>query len=109
MHMELAIASASKGGKVAIFTENLQRADMLAHDAEEITPNESVEKVTRANGRRALHFHGGGSIRFISVNQSARGLSLDRAFLPRGTSEDVRAAIIPALATSREAAFPGYY
>lgn len=109
LQKDAAIETASQGGKVAIFAENLRWADMLALDVEELTPSESLEKVSRANGRRALHFHGGGSIRFISVNQSARGLSLDRAFVPRGISEDVLAAVIPALATSRVSAFPAYY
>lgn len=93
---------------MAIFAKDLRRAELLAHDVEEVLPSENVEKVSRANGRRAIHLHGGGSIRFISTNQSARGLSLDRAFVPIGTDQDTLADIIPSLCTSQEGVLTGY-
>lgn len=107
-HINVAIASAAQGGKVAIFAHNLQRAEQLAHDVEEVLPGENVEKVYRANGRRAIHLHGGGSIRFISINQSARGLSLDRVFVPIGIDQVILADIVPSLCTSQEGVLTGY-
>lgn len=108
-HMEVAISSAAQGGKVAIFAENLRQSEQLAHDVEELVPSEYVEKVSRANGRRAIHLHGGGSIRFIPTQQSAgRGLSLDRAYLPITTDRDTLAAIIPSLCTSQDGVLTGY-
>ena len=108
-HLEVAITSAYHGGAVAIFTENLHCADKLAGDAEEAAPSESVEKICRANGRRAIYFGSGGSIRFISIRQSARGLSLDRAFVPIGIDQDTLADVVPALCTSQEGVLTGYY
>lgn len=107
-HMNVAMASAAQGGKVAVFAQNLERAEQLAHDFEEALPSENVEKVSRVNGRRAIYFHGGGSIRFISTNQSARGLSLDRAFVPIPTDQGILAAIVPGLCTSQEGVLTGY-
>lgn len=107
-HIEVAIASAAQGGKVAIFAKDLRRAEQLAHDVEEVLPGENVDKVSRINGRRAIYFHGGGSIRFISTRQSARGLSLDRAFVPITTDQDTLADIVPSLATSAEGVLIGY-
>lgn len=107
-HMHVAISSAAAGGAVAIFAKNLQHAEQLAHDVEEVMPREYAEKIFRANGRRAIHLHGGGSIRFISTRQSARGLSLDRAFVPIGTDQDTLTDIVPSLCTSQEGVLTGY-
>lgn len=107
-HMLVAIASAAQGGAVAIYAENLHLVDGLAKQAEEVLPSENVEKVSRSNGRRAIYFHGGGSIRFISLRQSSRGLSLDRVFVPVGTDRKFLEDIIPSLATSSEGVLTGY-
>lgn len=108
-HMNVSISAAARGDKVAILTENLHCADGLAMDIEELLPSEYVEKISRANGRRAIYFHGGGNIHFISLRQSARGMSLDRVFVPIGTPKDVLADIIPALAASSDGVLTGYY
>jgi Cft2 family RNA processing exonuclease len=107
-HINVAIASAAQGGAVAIFAENLNRAQELLSDVEDVLPRENVEKVSRLNGKHAIYLHGGGSIRFISTRQSARGLSLDRAFVPITTDRDTLAAIIPSLCTSQEGVLTGY-
>jgi hypothetical protein len=107
-HINVAISAASRGDKVAIFTENLQRAEMLAHDVEEAMPSEYLEKVCRANGRRAILFHGAGSIRFMSTKQSGRGMSLDRVFVPVGTDRKFLEDVVPCLATSPEGVLTDY-
>ena len=107
-HMHVAISSAAAGGAVAIFAKNLQHAEQLAHDVEGVVPEEYAEKIIRANGRRVIHLHGGGSIRFISTRQSARGLSLDRVFVPIGTDDTTLADIVPSLCTSEDGVLTGY-
>jgi hypothetical protein len=100
--------SAAQGGAVAIFAENLNQAQRLLSDVENVLPSDSVEKISRVNGRHAIYLHGGGSIRFISTRQSARGLSLDRAFVPITTDGDTLADILPSLCASQEGVLTGY-
>lgn len=107
-HICTAIASAAQGGRVAIFAENLERAQHLLSEVEDVLPTENVEKVSRVNGRHAIYLHGGGSIRFISSRQSHRGLSLDRAFVPIPTDQNTLADIVPALCASQEGVLIGY-
>jgi hypothetical protein len=107
-HLERAILAAGMGSAVAIFTRDLRRSSEIARLAEEATPAILVDKIQRSNGRQAIFFRSGGTIRFISINQSARGLSLDRAYVPIGVPDQTLVDIIPALAASPEGVLTGY-
>lgn len=108
-HMETAIFSAAKGGSVAIFADSVHLAQLLAHEVEASVPKELwLQKVSYVNGKHFIEFPGGGIIRFISLRQSARGLSLDRVFVPIGTPKDTLADIAPALCTSQDGVLTGY-
>lgn len=108
-HMETAIFAAAKGSAVAVFADTLDRAQRLAHEVEAAVPTELwLQKVSYVNGRHSIEFPGGGSIRFISLRQSARGLSLDRVFVPIGTDQAALEDIVPALCTSQEGVLTGY-
>lgn len=110
-HIQRAVSAAIGGSSVAIFGESLERAQGIARDVEEVTPAELVEQRSRRNGDHWINFYGGGRIRFLSTNphaRSARGLRLDRVFVPIGIDQDTLANIVPALATSREGVLTGY-
>lgn len=107
-HVNVAAAAAAQGSAVGIFADNLEHAEQLAHDVEQVVPDDNVEKVSRVNGRRAIRFHGGGSIRFISIRQSARGVSFDRIFVPVGIDRKFLEGIVPSLSTSSEGVLTGY-
>lgn len=111
MHLEhicTAIASAAQGSAVAIFAENLQRAQQLAREVEAVLQGENVARLSRENGRQFIELHGGGIIHFRSTNQSGRGMSLDRIFVPVGIDRKFLEDIIPSLATSPEGVLTGY-
>lgn len=107
-HIEVAISAAARGDAVAIFAENLQRTHQLAREVEAVLPGEYVQRLSRENGRQFIELHGGGIIRFLSINQSGRGLSLDRVFVPVGTDRKFLEEIVPCLVTSPEGVLTGY-
>jgi hypothetical protein len=110
-HMNVAISAAARGDKVAVFAETVERVQGIANEIMEATPGELVERVSRLNGNHYMDFYGGGRIRFLSTHPNARGgrgLSLDRVFVPIGTSPDALMEIVPALNTSREGVLTGY-
>lgn len=99
-HIHTAISAAAVGDSVAIFGETVERVQDIARDIVKEVPADYVERVSRLNGAHRIDFHGGGRIRFISLRQSARGLSLDRAYVPIPTDRDILASIIPSLNAS---------
>lgn len=110
-HLHTAVSAAAAGSRVAIYGETLHRVQRLARDVEDATPGELVERVSRLNGDNRIDFHGGGRIYFRSTHpnaRGARGLSLDRVFLPIGTSPDILVEIVPALVASSEGVITGY-
>lgn len=106
-HIEEALGAASNGGRVAIYADTLNDAKAIA-ERFEAANNEPLERISRASGARRMDFHGGGSIHFMSLRgQSARGMVLDRAYLPIGTGPDTLVNIIPSLSTT-DGALTGY-
>ncbi|MGY4543271.1 hypothetical protein ACVWY0_003204 [Arthrobacter sp. UYNi723] len=107
-HIQTAILAAAEGSAVAIFAENIQRAQQLAREVEAALQGENVARLSRENGRQFIELNGGGIIRFISTRQSARGLSLDRVFVPVGIDRKFLEDIVPCLVTSPEGVLTGY-
>jgi threonine synthase len=73
-----------------------QLADLL-RDEFDADPGYTVR---RLNGAHSIKFEAGGSIVFLSYRSPARGMSLDRVFVPIGTGGEVLAALVPSLAVS---------
>jgi len=67
-----------------------------------------VAEIRHLNGQESITFPGGGSIHFRSILASARGMCLDRCYVPIGTAADVVADILPALMTSEDGTLTGY-
>ncbi|QAY16054.1 hypothetical protein SEA_ELESAR_2 [Arthrobacter phage Elesar] len=110
-HITRAIEAAVFGSKVAVFADSLEQAQDLARNFEDAVPvslQEALEYVSRANGRCRLDFCTGGSIRFMSLRQSGRGMVLDRVFLPITTDKNTLCEILPSLMTSHEGVLTGY-
>lgn len=108
-HIDDAIdAAAGLGRKVLVLTENLRKAQAFARCFEGAAPQGSVSAVSRVAGRASLDFHGGGRIIFLSLRQSARGLSVDRVLVPSDTPPEILANIVPATAASEDGQITGY-
>jgi hypothetical protein len=110
-HVQRAVSSAAGGSSVAVFADTMELVQDRAREIMEATPSELVERISRRNGDHYIDLYGGGKIRFMSTYanaRSARGMSLDRVFVPIGTSRDVLGGIVPSLVTSREAVLTGY-
>ena len=100
--------AAALGRKVAVLAMNLRQADDLARRFEQAAPEPYISGISRTAGRRRIDFHSGGSIRFLSTNQSARGLSVDRVLVPREASHLTLAAIVPMTQASEDGQITGY-
>lgn len=61
---------------------------------------DGVYTVRRTNGAHSIEFAGGGSIVFRSFRSPARGLSLDRIFVPIGTGGELVRELLPCLNVS---------
>lgn len=100
MKIELiqAISHASEGQTVGWFGS---RWDDVSEDfnATDTICKDSASMIRRANGMQEIRFPSGGRIRFITPTRG-RGLSLDRAYMPRDMAEQDVANILPALQTS---------
>ena len=108
-HMQKAISAAmSLEDRVAVFTTSAEESRALVREFEQAAPVERIARISRVNGRCFIEFHGGGWIRFIATTQSARGMSLDRAYVPIGTKPDRLADLLPCLQTSTAGVLTGY-
>lgn len=101
-------AAAALGRKVAVFAKNLREAEAIARRFELAAPDGYISGISRTAGRRRIDFHSGGSVRFISLRQSARGLSVDRVLVPRDAPPETLAAIVPMTMTSEDGQITGY-
>ena len=81
------------GNRHSEITDDFQAADNVCRS--------SAATIHRTNGAQKITFPNGGRILFL-IPQHVRGLSLDRAYVPSGTSEDVLQALMPALQTSND-------
>jgi len=101
-------AAAALGRKVVVLATNLRNADALARRFELAAPEAYVSGISRIAGRRKIDFHSGGSVRFLSTNQSGRGLAVDRIIAPRDASPETLANFIPMTAASEDGQITGY-
>lgn len=106
-HQLDALLSASAGSKVGVFGRTLVQVQGIHSAMVDWLEDESAT-IRRVNGQHEISFPNGGRIRFLSFNQSARGSSFDRVYVPLQTPSDVLAEILPALATSDDGTVTGY-
>lgn len=94
-------AAAVDGERVAIVAATLPAAQAIHSElAHKLESSAVAVTVRRTNGAHSLEFAGGGSIVFLSFRSSHRGRSLDRAFVPIGTSAELVAELTPCLNVS---------
>ena len=108
-----ALLTAVDGGHVAVFGESLDESEKVYAQLLWDYPEMSVvaERVD-AISRICLTFPGGGTLSFLSLASNPdrlRGWSLDRCYVPIGTSpEFVSMHLRPCLATSKDGTMAGY-
>lgn len=111
-HQEHAVAAAAiNGEKVAIFHNSWGEVQQLLEPLESVAVawGMTPSRKSRRNGDMFLDFYGGGSICFLSLRSEAqRGRSLDRAYVPIGTSMDALLQLTPCLGTSTIGVLTGY-
>lgn len=81
------------GNRNSEISDDFQAADQVCQD--------SAATIRRTNGAQEISFPNGGRILFLTP-QCVRGLSLDRAYVPSGTTEDVLHVLMPALQASND-------
>ena len=81
MAMHEAVEHARGGRQVLVLGQNGHDVRELLRAAADIA-SADVATITQANGREAIRFAGGGSIRFLSRRASVRGYSADVVYLP---------------------------
>lgn len=94
-------AAAVDGERVAIVAATLPAAQAIHSElADKLESSAVAVTVRRTNGAHSLEFPGGGRIVFLSFRSSARGLALDRIFVPIGTDAELVRELSPCLAVS---------
>jgi hypothetical protein len=106
-HQLDALLYASDGSKVGVFARTLIAVQEI-HSAMVDWLEDETETVRRLNGQHEISFPNGGRIRFLSFNQSARGLAFDRVYVPLQTPSDLLAELLPSIATSDDGTVTGY-
>ncbi|WAB09111.1 hypothetical protein SEA_EESA_1 [Arthrobacter phage Eesa] len=95
------LAAAVESERVAVVAATLPAAQAICSELADLVESSSVgATVRRLNGAHSIEFPGGGRIVFLSFRSNFRGLSLDRIFVPIGTSAELVRELSLCLAVS---------
>lgn len=103
----IALGRALEGQRVVFFGSNHTHARELFESAVAITPDTCTAR--RTNGAESITSNQGGTLHFLSANSHAvRGMSVDRAYIPCGISQEIAERIAPVVMGSKDASIYWY-